>query len=339
MPGPTQNGRLAIDDNDKPVMGGTSSVDNTSIVNSAYDPITRRLLTDAASGSGTVTSVSVVSANGFAGSVATATTTPAITLTTSITGTLQGNGTAISASKVTLTQPATGSTLTIIDGKTLTINKTISLTAADDTGVYTLPTGTKTLLAIDGAGTGLSGIPYTLTGTANQVVLSAGTGNITFSLPQSIATSSGPQFATIELGNASDTTLSRSAGGVLAVEGVVIPSISSTNTLTNKRITRRLTTTNAPGATPTTNTDNVDVMNFTGLGTAITSMTTNLSGTPVDGDLLEIRFTDDGTGRGITWGASFASTTVTLPTTTVSSTMLRVGLEWSGSTWNCIAKA
>jgi hypothetical protein len=48
-------------------------------------------------GSGTVTSVSVVSANGFAGTVATATTTPAITLTTSITGLLKGNGTAISA--------------------------------------------------------------------------------------------------------------------------------------------------------------------------------------------------------------------------------------------------
>ena len=47
--------------------------------------------------SGSVTSVSVVSANGFAGTVATATTTPAITLTTSITGVLKGNGTAISA--------------------------------------------------------------------------------------------------------------------------------------------------------------------------------------------------------------------------------------------------
>jgi len=48
-------------------------------------------------GSGTVTTVSVVSANGFAGTVATATTTPAITLTTTITGVLKGNGTAISA--------------------------------------------------------------------------------------------------------------------------------------------------------------------------------------------------------------------------------------------------
>lgn len=47
--------------------------------------------------SGTVTSVSVVSANGFAGTVATSTTTPAITLTTTVTGLLKGNGTSISA--------------------------------------------------------------------------------------------------------------------------------------------------------------------------------------------------------------------------------------------------
>jgi hypothetical protein len=48
-------------------------------------------------GSGTVTTVSVVSANGFAGTVANAGTTPAITISTTITGLLKGNGTAISA--------------------------------------------------------------------------------------------------------------------------------------------------------------------------------------------------------------------------------------------------
>jgi hypothetical protein len=49
------------------------------------------------SGAGTVTSASVTSANGFAGTVATATTTPAITISTTVTGLLKGNGTAISA--------------------------------------------------------------------------------------------------------------------------------------------------------------------------------------------------------------------------------------------------
>ena len=48
-------------------------------------------------GSGTVTAASVASANGFAGTVANASTTPAITLSTSITGVLKGNGTALSA--------------------------------------------------------------------------------------------------------------------------------------------------------------------------------------------------------------------------------------------------
>ena len=155
------------------------------------------------------------------------------------------------------------------------------------------------------------------------------------------STSATHTAGTIELGNASDTTLSRSSAGVLAVEGVVIPSISSTNTITNKRNTKRITTTNAPGATPTTNTDNVDIMAFTGLSAAITSMTTNLSGTPVNGDLLMFQFTDNGTARAITWGSSFAATTVTLPTTTVISTLLRVLFQWNSTTskWECIATA
>ena len=49
------------------------------------------------SNNGTVTGTSVVTANGFAGSVATPGTTPAITLSTTISGLLKGNGTALSA--------------------------------------------------------------------------------------------------------------------------------------------------------------------------------------------------------------------------------------------------
>jgi hypothetical protein len=51
--------------------------------------------------SGTVTSVSVATANGFAGTVATATTTPAITISTTQTGLLTGNGTAIAGTTIT----------------------------------------------------------------------------------------------------------------------------------------------------------------------------------------------------------------------------------------------
>lgn len=52
---------------------------------------------NAGGGAGTVTTVSVVNANGFSGTVANAGTTPAITMQTTVTGLLKGNGTAISA--------------------------------------------------------------------------------------------------------------------------------------------------------------------------------------------------------------------------------------------------
>lgn len=94
-------------------------------------------------------------------------------------------------------------------------------------------------------------------------------------------------------------------------------------------------------ATPAVNTDVTDVASITGLAQAITSMTTSLTGTPTAGQLIIFQITDDGTARAITWGASFASTLVVLPTTTVISTMLRVGFQWNTVTskWDCIALA
>lgn len=144
---------------------------------------------------------------------------------------------------------------------------------------------------------------------------------------------------TIELGAASDTTLSRSSAGVLAVEGVVIPSISSTNTLTNKRITKRTGSTTS-SATPTINTDNVDMYLLTAQTADITSFTTNLSGTPTEGQTLWISITGTA-ARAITWGASFEASTVALPTTTVTTNRLDVGFVWNTVTskWRCVAVA
>lgn len=85
------------DENSVPTLIAVSNVDGFTPVRLWADPVSHRLLVDLAGGAGTVTSVSVVSANGFAGTVATSTTTPAITLSTTITGILKGNGTAISA--------------------------------------------------------------------------------------------------------------------------------------------------------------------------------------------------------------------------------------------------
>lgn len=77
--------------------GGISSSSTDTTVPTAkavYSYVTSAM---AGAGAGTVTTVSVTSANGFAGSVATSSSTPAITISTTVTGMLKGNGTAISA--------------------------------------------------------------------------------------------------------------------------------------------------------------------------------------------------------------------------------------------------
>jgi hypothetical protein len=93
-------------------------------------------------GNGTVTSASVVSANGFAGTVATATTTPAITLTTTVTGLLKGNGTAISAAVANTDYVALSTVLT----------KTADYTiASTDTWIINNKTGSALTLTFPAA--------------------------------------------------------------------------------------------------------------------------------------------------------------------------------------------
>jgi hypothetical protein len=174
-------------------------------------------------------------------------------------------------------------------------------------------------------------------GTPASVTLTNATGLPIAGLVASTVTAIG--VGSVELGNASDTTLSRSSAGVLAVEGVVIPSVSSTNTLTNKRMTKRTGTTTS-SATPTINTDNVDFYSITAQTVDITSFTTNLSGTPTENQTLWIAITGTA-ARAITWGASFEASTVALPTTTVTTARLDVGFVWNTVTskWRCIATA
>jgi hypothetical protein len=115
-----------------------------------------------ATAGGSVTSVSVVSANGLAGTVATATTTPAITLSTTVTGLLKGNGTAISAATSgTDYAPATsGTSILYGDGAGGFSNVTIgtgvafsggTLSATGSGGTVTSVTGTAPVVSSGGA--------------------------------------------------------------------------------------------------------------------------------------------------------------------------------------------
>ena len=107
---------------------------------------------------------------------------------------------------------------------------------------------------------------------------------------------------------------------------------SDTQTLTNKRITKRSVTV-TQAAAPSINTDNGELFIMTGLAQAITSLTTNLTGTPTNGQVMEMRITDNGAARAITPGASFAGTDAFAITglTTVANKTLHLLWEYNSA--------
>lgn len=274
----------------------------------------------------------------------------------------QGTGAVVRATSPTLTTPVLGvatatsingltittttGTLTMTNAKTLAVTNSLTLSGTDST-VMTFPTTSKTIAANDGSNwtiasqaigdilTASSTTAYTrLAAVAvGSVLVSAGTGT-------QPVWSAGPQVTTIELGSATDTTLSRLSAGQLNIEGVQALTASNTVTVTNKRNTLRVSALSANSATPALNTDNFDVLHITAQSAAITSFTTNFTGTPVDGDRLRISIT--GTGAvALTWGLLFESSTQTLPTTTVSTARLDIGFLWNTETtkWRCVSVA
>jgi hypothetical protein len=219
---------------------------------------------------------------------------------------------------------------------------TASTSAAIGVGSINLGHATDTTLSRSAAGKlAVEGVDVLLSGgalgTPSSGTLTNCTGLAVSGITASTSTALG--VGSIELGHATDTTLTRSAAGMLAVEGIDVALLSGAQTLTGKRITSRINST-ASSATPSINTDTTDQFNITALATAITSMTSGLSGTPTDGQKLLVRIKDNGTARAITWGASFVSSGVaTLPTTTVISKTHLVGLIYDSAAakWVCAA--
>lgn len=113
-------------------------------------------------------------------------------------------------------------------------------------------------------------------------------------------------------------------------------------TLTNKRITKRVGSivTPATAGLPLINTDLYDVYRITALAADVTSFTTNLSGTPVEGDELTIEVQSTAI-RNLAWGTKFESSTIVLPAATVANQLLTVSLKYNTVTakWRCIGVA
>lgn len=114
-------GSAGVPASEKGAPNGVATLDGTGKVPAAQLP--------GGGGGGSVTTVSVVSANGLAGTVANPTTTPAITLSSSVNGLVKGNGTTLSAAVAgtDYLAPFAGTTLQYVrgDGSLATLNTAI----------------------------------------------------------------------------------------------------------------------------------------------------------------------------------------------------------------------
>jgi len=191
-------------------------------------------------GTGTVTSVSVVTANGFAGTVANANTTPAITVSTTVTGLVKGNGTALSAAVAGTDYVAPG----VITGSGLTMatSRLLGRTTASSGAVEEITVGTGLSLSggslvnsapdqvvsfTSGTGISVSGTypAFTITNTApDQVVsLTAGSGiSITGSYPSFTIAATGGSTGTVTSVDVSGSTTGLTfTGGPITTSGTI----------------------------------------------------------------------------------------------------------------------
>lgn len=233
-----------------------------------------------------------------------------------------------------LTITTTTGTLTMTNGKTLAVTNSLTLSGTDAT-VMTFPGASDTIMGLGATQT------VTALKTFNTGTLTATTPTFTTSMllssgfvmnfaSSNVVLTHSSGVLTLGTGDFRVTNAGTNTASVITVDGL--------QTLNNKRVTPKSNTVASSG-TPTINTDTTDIFTITALAAAITSFTTNLSGTPTNGQKLIIRILDNGTARAIAWGASFASRGATLPTTTVISKYLYVGFIWNSTAavWDCVA--
>ena len=148
----------------------------------------------------------------------------------------------------------------------------------------------------------------------------------------SVQPSTSPLLTTVELGHASDTTLSRVSAGVVAVEGVTVPTISSTSTLTNKRVNPR-TASSTTSATLTPDLSSANVYYRTTQTEALTIGAP--TGTPVIGETLLI-YVDSAGAQTLTMNATYKVFGAAFPATTTAGKTLMISAQYNGTDWKTL---
>lgn len=167
------------------------------------------------------------------------------------------------------------------------------------TGITALGTGVATALGINGGSAGAFVTFNGAGGTPSSLTLTNATGLPVSGITASTSTALG--VGSIELGHASDTTLSRSSAGVLAVEGVTIPlnAITSIHTAQQIELGHASDTTITRVSAGLIAVEGVNVLlNGGALGTPSSATLTNATGLPVGGHAAQAAYTFIGNNTG-----------------------------------------
>jgi hypothetical protein len=197
------------------------------------------------------------------------------------------------------------------------------------TKTFTLPDASSTIVVQGGAlGTPSSGTVTNLTGTASINI----NGTVGATTPTTASVTTLTTSGNIELGNASDTTLSRAAAGDLAVEGVSVLTTSNTKTVSGKRQQpRTASSTTSSNLSPDLSTANVYFRTTQTATLTIDAPT----GTPVIGETIMI-YVDSAAAQTLTINATYKAFGAAFPATTTAGKTFMMSSQYNGTDWKTL---